>query len=176
MLHLALGNKESYPNWLESVRDILGRGSQTPVLVPSDWAPGLIRAVQEMCAHSLRQRCLAHKTRNIISKIPDHAKGEVRAAVRGANYTPNRELARMIAADTLRTHQHRYASAVRSFRDDWAACMAYAHCPAIHHRRIRTTNLLERSFLEECRRTRTISTRLQRNELAQARLCHVIAS
>jgi len=35
-------------------------------------------------------------------------------------------------------------------------CAAYLRCPAIHHKHIRTTNLLERSFLEERRRTRTI--------------------
>ena len=47
--------------------------------------------------------------------------------------------------------------AMRCFQDDWEACVAYLRCPAIHHKRIRTTNLLERSFLEERRRTRTIS-------------------
>jgi hypothetical protein len=26
MLHLALGNKESYPNWLEFLRDMIKRG------------------------------------------------------------------------------------------------------------------------------------------------------
>jgi transposase-like protein len=45
---------------------------------------------------------------------------------------------------------------MRSFQDDWEASIAYLRCPAIHHKRIRTTNLLERSFLEERRRTRTI--------------------
>ena len=45
---------------------------------------------------------------------------------------------------------------MRSFRDDWEACIAYLRCPAIHHERIRKTNLPERSFLEERRRTRTI--------------------
>jgi putative transposase len=47
-------------------------------------------------------------------------------------------------------------AAMRSFQDDWQASIAYLRCPAIHHKRIRTTNLLERSFLEERRRTRTI--------------------
>jgi len=62
----------------------------------------------------------------------------------------------MIAADVLKTYQSTYPAAMRSFQDDWEACIAYLRCPAIHHKRIRTTNLLERSFLEERRRTRTI--------------------
>jgi putative transposase len=156
MLHLALGNKESYANWLEFLRDMVRRGLQTPVLVTTDGAPGLMRAVEEIFPNSLRQRCLAHKTRNVTDKVPDSARAEIKNAVRAAYYAPNREVADMIAADVLKTHQRDYPAAMRSFQDDWEACVAYLRCPAIHHKRIRTTNLLERSFLEERRRTRTI--------------------
>ena len=156
MLHLALGNKESYANWLEFLRDMVRRGLQTPVLVTTDGAPGLMRAVEELFPNSLRQRCLAHKTRNVTDKVPDSARAEIKNAVRAAYYAPNREVADMIAADVLKTYQRDYPAAMRSFQDDWEACVAYLRCPAIHHKRIRTTNLLERSFLEERRRTRTI--------------------
>jgi putative transposase len=156
MLHLALGNKESYPNWLEFLRDMVKRGLQTPVLTTTDGAPGLIRAVEEAFPNSLRQRCLAHKTRNVTDKVPDNVRAEIKNAVRAAYYAPNREVANMIAADVLKTHQSNYPAAMRSFQDDWEASIVYLRCPAIHHKRIRTTNLLERSFLEERRRTRTI--------------------
>jgi transposase-like protein len=156
MLHLALGNKESYPNWLEFLRNMVKRGLRTPVLVTTDGAPGLIRAVEEVFPNSLRQRCLAHKTRNVTDKVPDSARAEVKGAIRAAYYAPNREVAEMVAADVLKTYHSRFPSAMRSFQDDWEACIAYLRCPAIHHKRIRTTNLLERSFLEERRRTRTI--------------------
>jgi putative transposase len=62
----------------------------------------------------------------------------------------------MVAAEVLETYQDRYPAAMRSFQDDWEACIAYLRCPAVHHKRIRTTNLLERSFLEERRRTKVI--------------------
>jgi transposase-like protein len=156
MLHLSLGNKESYPNWLEFLRDMVKRGLQTPVLVTTDGAPGLIRAVEEVFPHSLRQRCLAHKTRNVTDKVPDSARAEIKNGIRAAYYAPNREVADMIAADVLKTYQSDYPAAMHSFQDDWEACVAHLRCPAIHHKRIRTTNLLERSFLEERRRTRTI--------------------
>ena len=156
MLYLALGNKESYPNWLEFLRNMVKRGLRTPVLVTTDGAPGLIRAVEEVFPNSLRQRCLAHKTRNVTDKVPDSARAEVKGAIRAAYYAPNREVAEMVAADVLKTYHSRFPSAMRSFQDDWEACIAYLRCPAIHHKRIRTTNLLERSFLEERRRTRTI--------------------
>jgi transposase-like protein len=156
MLHLALGNKESYANWLEFLRNMVRRGLQMPVLVNTDGAPGLLRAVEEVFPNSLRQRCLAHKTRNVTDKVPDSARAEIKAAIRAAYYAPNRKVAQMVAADVLKTYQDRFPSAMRSFQDDWEACIAYLRCPAVHHKRIRTTNLLERSFLEERRRTRTI--------------------
>jgi transposase-like protein len=156
MLHLALGNKESYPNWLEFLRNMVRRGLQTPVQTTTDGAPGLIRAVEEVFSNSSRQRCLAHKTRNVTDKVPDSVRAEIKNAVRAAYYAPNREVANMIAADVLKTYQSTYPAAMRSFQDDWEASIAYLRCPAIHHKRIRTTNLLERSFLEERRRTRTI--------------------
>jgi len=156
LLHLALGNKESYENWLDFLRDMVRRGLRAPVQTTTDGSPGLIRAVEEVFPHSLRQRCLAHKTRNVLDKVPDSARADVKAMVQAAYYAPNQEVARMIAAEVLEAYQDQYPSAMRSFQDDWEACIAYLRCPAVHHKRIRTTNLLERSFLEERRRTKVI--------------------
>jgi putative transposase len=156
MLHLALGNKESYQNWLDFLRGMVARGLQAPVQTTTDGSPGVIRAVEEVFPHSLRQRCLAHKTRNVLDKVPDSARHEVKAMIQASYYAPNQEVARMIAAEVLETYQERYPAAMRSFQDDWEACIAYLRCPAVHHKRIRTTNLLERSFLEERRRTKVI--------------------
>jgi putative transposase len=104
----------------------------------------------------LRQRCLAHKTRNVTDKVPDSARAEVKAAVQAAYYAPNQEVARMIAADVLETYQALYPSAMKSFQDDEEACIAYLRCPRVHHKRTLTTNVLECSFLEERRRTKVI--------------------
>jgi putative transposase len=156
LLHMALGNKESYQNWLGFLRDMIGRGLWVPVLITTDGAPGLLRAVKEVFPNSLRQRCLAHKTRNITDKVPESVREAVKAAVQGAYYAPNRQIAQMVAADVLETYQDEYPSAMASFQDDWDACIAYLRCPTIHHKRIRTTNLLERSFVEERRRTKVI--------------------
>ena len=45
---------------------------------------------------------------------------------------------------------------VQCFRDDFEACIAHLRFPLRHRRVIRTTNLLERLFLEERRRTKII--------------------
>jgi putative transposase len=62
----------------------------------------------------------------------------------------------MIATDLMERYQDLYPSAMKSLIDDLEACWAYLCCPAIHHKRIRTTNLLERAFGEQKRRTKVI--------------------
>jgi len=126
------------------------------VMITTDGADGLIRAVTEVFPRSLRQRCVAHKVRNVLAKVPLHTQSEVKAMVQAAYYAPNQAIAEQLAADVLRRYQQEYPSAMRSFQDDWTACIAYLRCPQAHHKRIRTTNLIERSFLEERRRTKVI--------------------
>ena len=89
-------------------------------------------------------------------KVPDSVRAEIKNAVRAAYYAPNREVADMIAADVLKTYPIGYPAAMHSFQDAWEASVAYLRCPEIHHKRIRTTNLLERSLLNERRRARSI--------------------
>jgi transposase-like protein len=156
LLHLALGNRESYDNWLDFLRNMVKRGLRAPVQTTTDGAPGLILAVEEVFPKSLRQRCLFHKTGNVLDKIPDSARAEVKAMIQAAYYAPNQEVARMMASKVLETYQSLYPSAMNSFQDDWEACIAYLRCPHVHHKRIRTTNLLERSFGEQRRRTKVI--------------------
>ena len=81
LLHMTLGNKESLEAWLGMVRDMVRRGLRVPTMMTTDGAPGLIAAVQQAWPRSLRQRCLAHKKRNILDKLPDSARGEVKAAL-----------------------------------------------------------------------------------------------
>ena len=156
MVHLALGSRESYDICLDFLRDMVARGLRTPVLITTDGAPGLIRAVGEMWPKSLRQRCLAHKSRNILSKVPRAAQEEIKRRVHDVFYAPSLDMARERAADLLDAYQRAYPSAMRSFSDDLEAGLTYLRFPYAHHKAIRTTNLLERAFVESRRRTKVI--------------------
>jgi putative transposase len=46
LLHMALGNRESYTAWKDFIRDMVKHGLNTPVLITTDGAPGSIRAVK----------------------------------------------------------------------------------------------------------------------------------
>jgi putative transposase len=50
-------------------------------------------------------------------------------------------------------------SAIACLQDDFEACIAHLNLPIAHRRAIRTTNLLERLFGEERRRTRSFHMR-----------------
>jgi transposase-like protein len=156
LLHMALGNQESLPAWRDFIHHMTGRGLRTPTLVTTDGAPAVVAAVEEVWPRSLRQRCLAHKKRNVLDKVPDRAKADVKQALNAIYDAPTREVADLLAADFIERFGNLYPSAVTCFQDDLEACLAFLRCPTIHHQRIRTTNLLERAFVEERRRTRAI--------------------
>jgi transposase-like protein len=156
IVHLALGSRESYDNCLGFLRDMVRRGLRTPVLVATDGAPGLISAVEQVWGKSLRQRCLAHKMRNILDKVSPAAREEIKRRVQDVFYAPSLEIAKERAANVLRDYQEKHPAAMRSFNDDLQACLVYLRCPLAHHKSIRTTNLLERAFQESRRRTKVI--------------------
>jgi transposase-like protein len=154
LLHLALGNKESETACTTFVRDMVKRGLPVPTLVTTDGAPALIAAVEAVWPHSLRQRCLVHKVRNVLDRVPAGVKDEVKQALWCVYDAPLREVADLLAATFIQRYGASYPSAVQCFQDDLDACLSHLRCPASHRRRIRTTNLLERAFLEVRRRTR----------------------
>src|SRR5206468_13090292 len=58
--------------------------------------------------------------------------------------------------DFVQTYERELPAVVQCFRDDFEACIAHLRFPLRHRRVVRTTNLLERLFLEERRRTKII--------------------
>ncbi len=156
LLHLGLGQKESYTCWLDFLRHMVGRGLQTPVTITSDGAPGVLRAIEEVWPQSLRLRCWVHTMRNILDKIPDSAQAEIKAHVLTIRDAPTLEAGRQAAAEVLERYSRLYPSAMASLSDDLEARLNHLRVPVNHRKYVRTTNLIERSFLEERRRTKII--------------------
>jgi putative transposase len=156
LLHLAVGNKESTACWTEFFRNLLSRGMRLPTTITSDGAPGLISAIQACFPASIRIRCWFHKLGNIRAKLPDETAGEVLAHVYAARDAPTLDAARAAADRVISTFARDYPSAVACFQDDLDALLAIHRVPVRHRIRVRTTNLAERSFEEERRRTKVI--------------------
>ncbi len=73
---LAPGTGESADAWHEFLADLKDRGLASPLLVISDGAPGLISAIEQAYPKALRQRCVIHRARNILAKIPAGMQGQ----------------------------------------------------------------------------------------------------
>jgi len=149
LLHLAPGTREDTASCREFFQDMRRRG------LP-DGAPGVIRAIEECFPRALRQRCLAHKMRNLQSKVPDDVWPEFHARARACYQAASPALARILRDDIVATYEGGLPSAVACLDDDFEACIAHLRFPLAHRRAIRTTNLLERLFGEERRRTKVI--------------------
>lgn len=156
LLHLAPGTKEDTASCREFFQDMRRRGLPDPLLVVSDGAPGVIRAIEECFPRTARQRCLAHKMRNLQSKVPDGVWPEFQARTRACYQAASPALAKLLRDDLVASHARDLPSAVACLQDDFDACIAHLRFPLAHRRAIRTTNLLERLFGEERRRTKVI--------------------
>ena len=71
LLALMAGSKEDAETVTAFFQDMRGRGLSDPLLVVSDGAPGIIKAIEICFPRSARQRCLAHRMRNLAAKVPE---------------------------------------------------------------------------------------------------------
>jgi putative transposase len=156
LLGLYPASKEDTASARECLRDLKARGMNDPVLVATDGAPGLIRAVEEVFPRALRQRCLAHKIRNLEAKVPEERWREVKALAVASYQAISPMAARNAADEFRRLYGHEFPSAVTCFDHDFEACIAHLRLPIAHRKATRTTNMLERLFGEERRRTKVI--------------------
>ena len=154
LLHIAPGRKESTECCREFIAEMQRRGLPAPLLVATDGAAGLIRAVEECFPTALRQRCLAHKMRNLAAKLPEDIRAEFQTAARASYHAPSPAMARALHEDLVERFERQAPAAVRCFQEDFEACIAQLQVPVSHRRVVRTTNLLERLFEEGRRRSK----------------------
>jgi transposase-like protein len=156
LLHLQVGNKESEACWTSFFRNLLDRGMRSPTTATSDGALGLVHSIEVCFPASLRIRCWFHRLANIRAKLPAETASEVLAHVYAVRDAPTLDAARAQADRFVNTYRREYPAAVACFADDLAALLAIHRVPVRHRIRVRTTNLAERSFVEERRRTKVI--------------------
>ncbi|MGH2781395.1 MAG: IS256 family transposase [Thermoleophilaceae bacterium] len=157
LLGLQLGSRESYEDWLDFARELTKRGLRCPALIVADGAPGLWKAASEAWPAALGQRCTVHKLRNLLAKLPERLHREVK----GRYWVALDEAQSPTAAGTAlrglaRDYGAAHPSFARSLEDDLDALVVHLRFPGEHRKRIRSTNLLERTFVEVRRRTKVI--------------------
>ena len=159
LLDVCLGQRERTEDWLDLGRGLIARGLRSPLLVISDGAPGLIRAITELWPDADRGRCAVHRLRNILAKLPKrpglHARVRAAywAALDGATSPQEAEHGLRVLVGEL---SREFPSAAACLADDLPALTVHLAYPLRLRKRLRSTNLLERSLEEVRRRTKVI--------------------
>jgi transposase-like protein len=149
LVGLAPGAHEGHDPWAGFLGELTARGLRAPLLVVTDGAAGLIGAVEVVFAHSLRQRCLVHRARNLLAKVPQHAQAEVKAAFwqvfDDITAEPGEAAvaqARQRAHAFADRYDKRYPAAVACLLDTLPELTCFLRFPREHWARIRHTNLI----------------------------------
>ncbi|MGH9054432.1 MAG: IS256 family transposase [Acidimicrobiales bacterium] len=163
LVGLAPGESESHDAWADFLRDLVDRGLTPPLLVVSDGAPGLIGAAEVVLAKSLRQRCLIHRARNVLAKVPKAAQTEVKAEFwklfDDIDAPAGQEAVDVVRGRICAFEKHygtEYPAAVKCLTTDVASLTVYLRFPKEHWKRIRHSNFIERTFGETRRRVKVI--------------------
>jgi transposase-like protein len=156
LLGVYLGGRESTESWKGVVRDLLDRGMAEPKLVITDGNPGLLRALNEVMPQAARQRCTAHRTRNVLARVKKSRQAEVKGALNKIFHAACLEDALAGASEFNRRYGKEFPTATEVLAQGLSDCLTFYRFPEMHWKRIRTSNVLERAFLEVRRRTDVI--------------------
>src|SRR5258707_5414454 len=145
--------EESKEGWLGLLQDLRTRGATQFDLIVTDGHDGLLAALTELFAATLRQRCLVHKQRNVLAAIPRRERGEVQAELVGIWEQPTKQEALIQLAAFKAKYTQRYPEAVRSLTEDEEHLVTFYDLPQSLHRHIQTTNAIESLFSNVRQRT-----------------------
>jgi len=158
LLHIDVGDRESYEACVGFLRDMTERGLRTPLLYCSDDCPGLRKALRAVWPNALRQKCQAHKLRNILGKLPRGVQGEIKKQILRVFEAQDYDEGLRRGRALVEQYRDRYPRAMECLEKSLEECLTCLKLPEAHRRRVRTTNSLERLIEEARRRTKVIST------------------
>jgi putative transposase len=147
---------ESQADWEALLNDLYRRGLQgkSLQLIVTDGCPGLAAAIQTVYPRVAHQRCWVHKMRNILEKVRRRDHDAVKADAQAIYLAESRGQA-VAAFRNFRARWRRdYTSLVKQLQRDLPELLSFFALPRHLWRKLRTTNIIERCFVEVRRRTR----------------------
>jgi len=148
---------EGEDTWKTFLLDLYRRGlqGQDLKLVVTDGQKGAAKAIAYVWPRVAHQRCWVHKLRNLSNRLKafqQHCVAEARDIYEAAN--------RQEALQRFRRWKARWnkeaPEAVRCLEADLEALLEFFDCPRPLWKKLRTTNAIERLFVEVRRRIRTM--------------------
>jgi putative transposase len=165
---------ESQAAWEGLLEDLYRRGlvGENLQLIVTDGCPGLAAAIQTVYPRVRHQRCWVHKMRNLLEHVRRRDFPAVKNSAQ-AIYLANDHAAAVRAFRTFQAHwQAAYPALVRKLQQDLPDLLAFFYMPQHLWRKLRTTNVIERCFVEVRRRTRPMVCFV--NELSVERIIYAI--
>lgn len=153
LLAVDLGQSESDRSWGGFVENLKRRGLRDPLLVCSDGNAGVINAINTHFPTSYRQRCLKHRSENILGAVPPADQDRVWKLLQPIFYgASSLEQAKGFVKKFQQAFRKEFPTAVARLEADLDQCLSFYLFPAHHWRRMRTSNKLERLNREIRRR------------------------
>jgi len=147
---------ESQAEWEGLLGDLYRRGlkGEHLAMIVTDGCPGLAAAIQTTYPRALHQRCWVHKMRNILEKVRKRDHEQVKRAAQAIYRADSRRQAEAAFRSLRRNWNSEYPSMVRQLERDLPELLSFFSLPKHLWRKLRTTNIIERCFVEVRRRTR----------------------
>jgi putative transposase len=147
---------ESQADWEALLGDLYRRGleGRQLSLILTDGCAGLAAAIRTVYPRVRHQRCWVHKMRNILEKVRKCDYDEVKAGAQAIYLAKSRSHAQSAFRVFRLRWQRAYPAMVQRLGRDLPELLSFFAFP--HHlwRKLRTTNVIERCFVEVRRRTR----------------------
>jgi len=150
---------ESEVHWEAFLSDLYNRGIEGKALrlVVTDGCPGLHQALDTAYPYIPRQRCWAHKLRNIASKLPRRYQDACLKEAKMIYLAQTRREAVLLFRNWASKWRGVAPNAVTCLESDLEELLNFLDCPQEQWSKVRTTNAIERAFREVRRRTRPMS-------------------
>jgi putative transposase len=147
---------ESQGDWEGLLQDLYRRGLEGKQLglIVTDGCPGLAAAIPTVYPRVRHQRCWVHKMRNILEKVRRRDYGEVKAGAQAMYLAESRAQAEQAFRRFRARWRREYGAMVRRLERDLPELLSFFAFPRHLWRKLRTTNMIERCFVEVRRRTR----------------------
>jgi len=147
---------ESQADWEALLQDLYRRGleGKNLQLIVTDGCPGLAAAIQTIYPRVLHQRCWVHKMRNILEKVRKGDYDTVKADAQAIYLADSRAQAQAAARAFCQRWRTAYPRMVRQLEADLPELLSFFRFPRHLWKKLRTTNIIERCFVEVRRRTR----------------------
>ena len=146
LLALEEGYRESAESWREVFRDLKHRGVGWIGLVIADGVPGLWKVQRDVFPTARRQRCLVHKMRNVLDKVPLRAHDEVLQLLREIYHARSKDQALVVLRAFVTRFGKLYPKAVASLKEADEMLFSYFLFPRQHWKSIKSTNVIESIF------------------------------